>query len=107
MNLAWDLKELEDLNKEGRLLLTEVNILQDVLVSDEHGCDINLPRRLTSLRKRLTLITKALCRHKRTATTHVFVFMIGTEDRAKKLYSLPVQCIPYKGLFWLIVWLQR
>jgi hypothetical protein len=26
-----------DLNKEGRLLLTEVNILQDVLVSDEHG----------------------------------------------------------------------
>jgi hypothetical protein len=51
MNLAWDLKELEDLNKEGRLLLTEVNILQDVLVSDEHGCDINLPRWLTSLRK--------------------------------------------------------
>jgi len=24
--------------------------------------------------------------------------MISTEDRRKKLYALPVQCIPYKGI---------
>ena len=98
MNLAWDLKDLEELNKEERLLLTELSVLQDVLGSEERAHATNLPRRLTTLRKRLASMTKALSRHKRTAATHVFVFMIGTEDRAKKPYSLPIQCIPYKGL---------
>ena len=58
----------------------------------------NTPRRLTTLRGRLSSFTNSVSRHKRTAATHVFVFMIGTEDRARKPYSLPVQCIPYKGL---------
>ena len=98
MNLAWDLKDLEDLNEEERLLLTGLSVLQDLLVSEERVHDSNLPRQLTTLRKRLTLMIKALSCHKRAAATHVFVFMISTEDRAKKPYSLPVQCIPYKGL---------
>lgn len=85
-------------NEEERLLLTELSVLQDLLVSEERVHDSNLPRQLTTLQKRLTLMTKALSRHKRTAATHVFVFMISTEDRAKKPYSLPVQCMPYKGL---------
>lgn len=98
MNLAWDLKDLEDLMEEERLLLAEVDTLRDVLSSDASDGDSNVPRRLAALRKRLTLMTKGLSRHKRTAATHVFVFMISTEDRAKKPYALPIQCIPYKGL---------
>ena len=31
-------------------------------------------------------------------TTHVLVFMISTEDRKRKPYVLPAQCIPYKGM---------
>ena len=30
--------------------------------------------------------------------SHILVFMISTEDRTKKPYALPVQCVPYKGL---------
>ena len=98
MNLAWDLKDLEELHEEERVLLAELSVLQDLLGSEECINDTNLPRRPTTLRKRLTAMTKALSRHKRAAATHVFVFMIGTEDRMKKPYSIPVQCIPYKGL---------
>ena len=47
---------------------------------------------------KLSSFVKAVSRHKRTAATHVFVFMVGTVDRCHKPYSLPVQCIPYKGL---------
>ena len=28
----------------------------------------------------------------------ILVFMISSEDRRKKPYALPVQCVPYKGL---------
>lgn len=34
MNLCWDLKDLEDINKETRLLLVEVDTMKDVLVDD-------------------------------------------------------------------------
>ena len=34
----------------------------------------------------------------RTAATHVFVFMLSTESRSRKPYSLPVQCLPIRGL---------
>ena len=34
----------------------------------------------------------------RSPATHVFVFMVSSESRSKKPYSLPVQCIPYAGL---------
>ncbi len=40
----------------------------------------------------------ALSRQKRTAATHLFVVMISPEERQKKPYALPIQCIPYTGL---------
>ena len=53
---------------------------------------------LRSLRLKLNSFTKGVTQHQRTPATHVLVFMISTEDRRKRPYALPVQCIPYKGL---------
>ena len=39
-----------------------------------------------------------MTRHQQTAASHILVFMISTEDRRRKPYALPVQCVPYKGL---------
>jgi len=48
-----------------------------------------------------------LSRQKRTAATHLFVVMISPEGRQRKLYALPIQCVPYTGLTekqaWVIV----
>ena len=57
---------------------------------------LNIPRRLTAIRQRLSAIVKALYRWKRTAASHVFVFMISSELRNKKPYALPVQCVGLK-----------
>ena len=58
----------------------------------------NIPSQLSSLCQKLTSFIKGITRHQRTAATHVLVFMISAEDRRKRPYALPVQCIPYKGL---------
>lgn len=58
----------------------------------------NILSQLSSLCHKLTSFIKGITRHQRTAATHVLVFMISTEDRRKRPYALPVQCIPYKGL---------
>ena len=44
MNLAWDLKDLEELHEEEQLLLAELSVLQDLLGSEECINDTNLPR---------------------------------------------------------------
>ncbi len=36
--------------------------------------------------------------YKRTAATHVLDIMISPDDRKRKPYALPVQCIPYVSL---------
>ena len=77
----------------------DVNGLIEKL-QDEH-CDWreeNIPRRLTTIRQRVTTFIRGTTRHKRTAATHVLVFMISPEERNQKPYALPVQCLPYKGL---------
>ena len=58
----------------------------------------NLPRILTTIKQRLKLFIQRSTRHKRTAATHLLVFMISPEERNKKPYAIPVQCIAYKGL---------
>jgi len=58
----------------------------------------NIPSQLTTVHTKLFALNKGVTRHQRTPASHVLVFMISSEDRRKKPYALPVQCIPYKGL---------
>lgn len=95
INLAWKVKELSDLNDCGRGILRTVRALSDLFNDWEKE---NMPRRLTSLRDDLTVFVRRVTRHKRIPATHLLVFMISSEERKKKPYALPVQCLPYKGL---------
>ena len=99
INLAWKVKELTDLNESGRGLLRKVVAMVDLLTQQQQSLrEENVPRRLAAIRKELSVFVKRVTRHQRTAATHLLVFMISCEERKKKPYALPVQCLPYKGL---------
>ena len=58
----------------------------------------NYAKKLGSIRENLETSVRRLSRHKRTAATHIFVFMISAESRNKVPYALPVQCLPIASL---------
>ena len=95
--LAWKVTELTELNETGRELYSNVSLLANKVKEDVQTQE-NIPSQLTAVHKQLFAFIKGVTRHQRTPATHVLVFMINSEDRRKKPYALPVQCIPYKGL---------
>ena len=58
----------------------------------------NIPSQLSNVRQKLVSYIKGVTRHQRTQATHILVFMISSEERRKKPYALPMQCVPYKTL---------
>ena len=96
--LAWKVKELTELNENGRELHRCTSCLLRKIEGHDVQVEDNVPSQLSKLRQELTSFIKGVTRHQRTPATHVLVFMISTEDRRRKPYALPVQCIPYKGL---------
>ena len=98
-SLSWEIKELNALSKSGRLELVEIKSLIDVLSKDDADLQsTNLPRRLSSLKTKMTDFVKRLSRFRRTPAKHIFVVMVSSELRRKKPYALPVQCLPYAGM---------
>jgi len=98
VHLAWKIKELSELNDQGRSLHSTINVLIAKLAGECSWIEDNIPSQLKSIRQEVATFIKGVTRHQRTPATHVLVFMISSEDRNKKPYALPVQCIPYKGL---------
>ena len=96
-SLSWDIEKLNRLNNEGRSLRTEISAAIDVCnpdTTEQH----NLPRKLTSVRKRLSEFIRKVTRFRRKPATNIFVLMISSALRNQKPYALPVQCIPYAGI---------
>ena len=77
-----------------RLMFT-TDLVHDLDTNFEQS---NIPRRLTNFRGRLSAVVKAVYKYKRQPASHVFVFMISSEQRNQKPYALPVQCIPCASL---------
>ena len=98
MSLAWKVKELSELSEIGRNLVRTINVLVTDISKQDTFPEDNIPRQLSVTKQKLETFIKAVMRHRRTAATHILVFMISTEDRHKKPYALPVQCIPYRGI---------
>ena len=99
ITLAWKVKELTELNDNGRKLHSDINHLINKIEQGRHlQVQENIPSQLMMIRQKLVSFIKGVTRHQRTPATHILVFMISTEDRGKKPYALPVQCVPYKGL---------
>lgn len=95
--LSWDVEELKALNSEGRSIHCELLTCID-LCNPELFEQHNIPKKLTTIRKRLLEFNKRIVHFRRTPTTHIFVFMLSSDSRDKKPYALPVQCVPYAGL---------
>ena len=95
ITLSWKVKELTELNENGRQLHRDAASLKTKL--EEHAED-NIPSQLCSFQRKLVCFIKGVTRHRRTPATHILVFMISSEDRRRKPYALPVQCIPYVGM---------
>ena len=95
ITLSWKVKELTELNENGRQLHRDTTSFKTKL--EEHAED-NIPSQLCSFRHKLVCFIKGVTRHHRTPATHILVFMISTEDRRRKPYALPVQWIPYVGM---------
>ena len=95
--LTWKVKELTELNENGRQLHSNINFLINKMGQDTH-LEENIPSQLSNVRQKLVSFIKGVTRHQRTPATHILVFMISSEERRKKPYALPVQCVPYKTL---------
>jgi len=96
-SLTWEIEELKNINTEGHKihedLLVCVNFCTPTLFQQN-----NVAGKVTSICQRLLQFTKRITYFKRTPATHVFVFMISPEQRDRKPYAIPVQCVPYSGL---------
>jgi len=96
---AWQVDDLSHLNEDGRQLLRCARELQDLSDgSEEEFVSANVPLRLCDYRKKLLSFLQSTYRFKRTPATHIFVLMISPEQRNRKPYALPVQCVPYTSL---------
>ena len=97
--LTWDIDELDKLTTEGRNLHVDIVTALDTLKKPEtEHQQLNIPRKVDSIRKRCVEMIKRTTRFRRKQATHMFVLMISSEVRDKKPYALPVQCIPCAGL---------
>ena len=99
MNLAWDLKQLEELDAEGRKLKVTCQTIKEKVGDNLFDwVQSNMAGQLTSLRKELESYVRRVSRFRRTPATHILVVMISPQGRNRKPYAIPVQCIPYVGL---------
>ena len=99
LKLAWDLQELSALNRAGREVRVACEVLADKVKDPAYDpVENNLAREITVLREKLTSFVQRVSRYQRTPASHLLVVMISAEDRKKKSYAIPVQCIAYEGL---------
>ena len=99
--LGWTVDELSRLNEDGRKVLVQCRVVMEQHANvSQTGVSIgvNIPRQLHELRSRCKVFVKGVTRAKRTAATHLMLFMISHERRDRKPYALPVQCLPYVGM---------
>ena len=99
MSLAWDIKDLSDLNECGRKVIRDCDIVKQRL--DDCSYDRiskNFAKTISMLCNLARTFVKRVTKYRRVAAIHVLVLMISPEQRTSKPYALPVQCIAYKSL---------
>ena len=97
--LAWDVKELGDLNEVGRELTVECTTFIDKILNPSYDrIANNLANQISAFRERALSFVKRVTKYRREPATHVLVVLISPEERNKKPYALAVQCIAYKSI---------
>lgn len=72
---------------KGKLLQPDYNMIAD-----------NFAKQLSSFREKASSFGKQVVKYRRTPATHILVVMISPEQRNRKPYALPVQCLAYASL---------
>lgn len=96
-SLSWDVDELKNITAECRKVYYDLESCITAC-TDQLFQEQNVPKKLTSIRSKLTDIIRRTAHFRRNPASHVFVLMVSSDARNKKPYALPVQCIPYAGL---------
>ena len=97
--LAWEVEELGRINECGRRLIVECECLKSKLLqSDYNLITDNFARQLCSFKEKSLTFAKQVVKYRRTPATHILVVMISPEERNKKPYAIPVQCLAYSSL---------
>lgn len=97
--LAWDVKELGDINDLGRQLIVECAALTDKLLDVNYDkIADNFASKLSFFRVSVNSMAKRVIKYRRIAATHVLIVMISPEERNSKPYALTIQCVAYKGI---------
>ena len=96
-NLSWDVEELKVIFSEGSAIRGDIQACIELCTADLFQ-PYNVPSKLASIRSRLLQFVKRVEHFKRVPASHIFVLMISAEQRNKKPYAVPVQCVPYAGL---------
>ena len=76
------MKEISELNEEGRLLHVESTVLSEKIGNpsyDKVGDTCNFVHRLSDYREWLSSFVKCVTRLRRVSATHVLIIMISTE----------------------------
>lgn len=97
MALAWGLTGFEELSSQCAVFKDVIRHLKSRLQMPRHEQG-NIKADVSSLRNDLLAYTKNLFGKKRTAATHLFVFMIADESRNMKPYAVPVRVLPFKSV---------
>lgn len=91
MELAWTVVGFEELIKKVRTFQVQLSVFRQ-MDNDNAFTD------LTSLKSNMLSYLKDLFTKKRTAASHILVFMIADELRNRKSYVILVKFMPYKSL---------
>ena len=99
LELAWVVEELSKLSETGRQLTVDSKTLLDKSQDPKYdNVTDNFKRKLSTFKDQSVAFLKKGVKYKRTPATHALVVMISPEERNKKPYALPVQCLAYESL---------
>lgn len=92
MELSWDVVGYEELLKKARKYITTVTALE------ESSSLTTILKVLCPLKNEYQEYLKGVYSKKRSAATHLMIFMIADECRNRKPYAVPVRFLSYKSI---------
>lgn len=95
MVLAWNVTGYEELLKQAKEF--EQELLQSIACL-QAGDKTKFKNWLMPLKTKLSQYLHGLFSKKRSAASHLLIFMISDELRNRKPYAIPVRFLPYKGI---------
>ena len=96
---GWKVEEFNQIvDRLQKAMITVINITRMFSDPVVDVVEVNTAGQLSSIRETVTNIIRDVSQHQCTPATHIFVMMIGSDQRDTKPCALLVQCIPYHSI---------